>query len=508
MKARTRLLAACTLALFAALPLGAQSVASGDSEEMVPGSGLELYSNVRGASVYLNGEFIGKTPLYAYDVKPGLYSLRVEKEGYEQYRRSIYIPAGILVRLQVVLEPLGGLLSVYPVDPGLKLSIDGAPVFFPGGTIRLHSGVHRVDAKLFGFEPFTATLSISEGEVARLELVFVPCEPALTGMKVYKGVINPKGRDSYRSASFSLAATGPLAVKLEVLDAAGRKVAGRDLGELADFETIFYFDGKDDSGAPLPDGAYTLAVSDASGKYRFQGTVKVDSKLTVSPMGMDRGLLDLARAGTPFLLPRGGLVLDAGVALSGAALPPDAGIGLAFAPTDSSEFGIRYQGSGVGGAEYLWDLWVGGKVAILDLSLLKASFYGSFLAFTNGDSMGLSVVLPEGRAGLALGFGSDAVGLSASAEIAFGVLDAGAGIRFSGGAGAWLSLDGFKIAVSGSLSANASGFAILWPIKASVELAFPQGILSWRIRGDIDMGPSTSFVPSFAGLSAGASLVF
>lgn len=508
MKARTRLLAACSIALLAALPLAAQSVASGGAEEAVPGSGIELYANVRGADVYLNGEHIGRTPLYAYDVKPGFYSLRVEMEGYEPYRKSIYLPAGILLRLQVVLEPLGGFLTVFPVAPGLALSVDGASVIFPDRTIRLAAGAHRVDARLFGFEPFSATISIAEGEAARLELAFVPCEPALTGMRVYKGVINPKGRDSYRSASFSLTATGPLAVRLDVLDASGAKVASRDLGTLGGFETTFYFDGKDDAGNALPDGAYTLAASDAAGKFRFQGKVKVDSELTVSPMGMDRGLLDLARAGTPFLLPKGGLVLDAGVALAGAALPPDAGIGLAFAPSDNSEFGIRYQGSGAGGTEYLWDLWIGGKASILDFGPFRAAFYGAVLAFTNGDSAGLSAVLPEGRAGLSLGFGSDAVGLSASAEVAFGVLDPGAGVRFSGGAGAWLSLDSFKMAVSGSLAASASGFAILWPVRTSVELAFPQGILSWRIRGDLDIGPATGFIPSFAGLSAGASLVF
>lgn len=52
---------------------------------------VEILSNVEGADVYLNGEYIGKTPIQNLNLKSGNYTLRVEKQGYDVFNESISV---------------------------------------------------------------------------------------------------------------------------------------------------------------------------------------------------------------------------------------------------------------------------------------------------------------------------------------------------------------------------------------------------------------------------------
>jgi hypothetical protein len=55
---------------------------------------LHVISNPIDASIYINGKFIGKTPLYFYEIYEGTYSIQLKKEGYIDYFGEVKIIAG------------------------------------------------------------------------------------------------------------------------------------------------------------------------------------------------------------------------------------------------------------------------------------------------------------------------------------------------------------------------------------------------------------------------------
>ncbi len=56
-----------------------------------PKSTVEISCNVSAAKVFLNGTYMGETPLADREILPGGYKLRVEKQGYETYQRDITV---------------------------------------------------------------------------------------------------------------------------------------------------------------------------------------------------------------------------------------------------------------------------------------------------------------------------------------------------------------------------------------------------------------------------------
>ena len=70
----------------------------------------EAYINVNstptGADIYLNGSYIGKTPISNYEVDPGTHTLLLVKEGYEDYTETFTISEGETKTFNITLIPI------------------------------------------------------------------------------------------------------------------------------------------------------------------------------------------------------------------------------------------------------------------------------------------------------------------------------------------------------------------------------------------------------------------
>ena len=106
---------------------------------------LSIDSYPQNCEVYLNGEYVGVTPLEK-SVKIGKYTLEVKKEGYEDYKKEVTIERGKETVIIANLETSTGSLIV-KTDP------DGATVF--------------VDGKNYGLTP----IEIKDLEIGDHEIV-------------------------------------------------------------------------------------------------------------------------------------------------------------------------------------------------------------------------------------------------------------------------------------------------------------------------------------------------
>ncbi len=118
-----------------------------------------------GATVFLNGRLVGKTPVRVPDLPGGPYSLRLEKEDFAPLSLSINLGWGT-TRLNETLPARGiGALKV-TVDPvGAEVLLDGELVgHTPLDLNSVPSGSHELLIRKTNFKAFTQRISIDPGK--------------------------------------------------------------------------------------------------------------------------------------------------------------------------------------------------------------------------------------------------------------------------------------------------------------------------------------------------------
>jgi len=127
---------------------------------------LSVSANVKGARVLVDGRRVGETPLSDVEVSPGDHRIRVEKQGYEPYRKRIRLGKGRSMSLYVDLseaQPRKGRLYVEtePDDAKVKI-LNIGPAFYQG--MELEPGKYNVEVSASGYKTKTRRVDLSAGE--------------------------------------------------------------------------------------------------------------------------------------------------------------------------------------------------------------------------------------------------------------------------------------------------------------------------------------------------------
>jgi hypothetical protein len=138
----------------------------------VPQNGsIAITSVPTGASVSLDGENSGITPVIITDVLPGNHWLSLSYPGYLFYNQTISVGSGQTAAVNANLAPAPGpdtrtgSLTVKTDPPGAQISIDGdvkgvSPATIPG----LSAGSHTLLLKLEEYQDLKATVNITAGQ--------------------------------------------------------------------------------------------------------------------------------------------------------------------------------------------------------------------------------------------------------------------------------------------------------------------------------------------------------
>ena len=92
--------------------------------EVKPGS-IRIKSKPSGAVIYINNKNYGDTPFNISNLKPGTYSIRLEKPGYDPAIRKVNLPAGENLDLMFNLDSNTGGVDVATQPAGITLYLDG-----------------------------------------------------------------------------------------------------------------------------------------------------------------------------------------------------------------------------------------------------------------------------------------------------------------------------------------------------------------------------------------------
>jgi len=136
---------------------------------------LEVRSDPTGASVYIDGDYFGRTPLVA-SVEAGRHLVEVKKAGYRPYQVNVRLNPGERVRVfaRLVPEVQKGRLSVRSDPPGADVYINGVYRGKTPLTLELNPGVYDLRLTLPGYAEYRERVRVNSGETTHVYARLAP----------------------------------------------------------------------------------------------------------------------------------------------------------------------------------------------------------------------------------------------------------------------------------------------------------------------------------------------
>jgi hypothetical protein len=180
---------------------GIPAVMAADGTTATPGSGsnITIMSLPAGATVFLNGEYRGVTPVKIGNLSPGEYLVDVSLAGYKNETITRTLKENSMLEIGITqFEPLSkvsaptgsGSIAVDSSPGGASVALDGKPV---GQTPADHaalilnavpSGNHTLTVELAGYPLYTSTVTVVKNRVVQVNADLETRSPAITGTPI------------------------------------------------------------------------------------------------------------------------------------------------------------------------------------------------------------------------------------------------------------------------------------------------------------------------------------
>ncbi len=146
--------------------------------------GIDLQSVPEGASVTVNGEFRGRTPLTLSGISPGTYTIGFSLPGFSNLTTPVRVEQGKISEVVATLQPETGTLSVNSTPSGARVMVDGtAAGFSPVILANISAGNHTVTVAKDGYATADRQVGISAGGVYMVEVTLEPLPVATTATR-------------------------------------------------------------------------------------------------------------------------------------------------------------------------------------------------------------------------------------------------------------------------------------------------------------------------------------
>lgn len=145
--------------------------------EAVPRTGtVRFESTPSGADVFVDGRFLGTTPIAAREYRPGRYDVGFELDGYLPGRTTFRVEAGERRTVSATLEPRLGGIEVIGNVGGARVFLDGREVgrLASGSGVltidELQPGVRELTLVAPGYETVVTTVEVEAGSMSQIRL--------------------------------------------------------------------------------------------------------------------------------------------------------------------------------------------------------------------------------------------------------------------------------------------------------------------------------------------------
>ncbi len=233
---------------------------------------LRISVDVPKTDVYLNGAYEGVAPVDIDGIQPGTWRVALKKRGYYTESFLVRVRPGETRDIRVELLEVTGYISIYGAPRGAVFEIDGSTYDAP--LIRVGEGTHTLTVKAFGYEERTHTVAVYRERETKVDAALERAGFSVSSFTPSKRAFNPANPGRL---SFTFRVTAPGSGTLRVRNGAGTVVRTIPTGEFATWNQSIPWDGTDDSGASLPDGAYRVTLEARPSVDRSDDTYVPDS---------------------------------------------------------------------------------------------------------------------------------------------------------------------------------------------------------------------------------------
>ncbi len=180
---------------------------------------LIVRSEPRGAAVWIDGRYVGSTPLELTNFAGGFHYLRIEHPACETYEGAFSYSGGTY-ELNADLELITGFLELRGLPIGASLSIETSVgselATWKGKAIELPIGKASIEAEAFGYYPVGIDARILEDETTSLSVELKERPFEILKVEAEKPVINPAdgGRAAVQTIRFKVSADGAARLKV------------------------------------------------------------------------------------------------------------------------------------------------------------------------------------------------------------------------------------------------------------------------------------------------------
>lgn len=142
-----------------------------DNIQLLPADGtLVLNTNPAGATVTVEGRYVGKTPLKVPLSPDSTKEVLISKAGYEKLTRKVNIASAKIEQLTVDLKPIEGIINLIVEPEDAELLIDGESWGMVRRELRLSAVEHELEIRKEGLESFRTKITPRPGFPQELEV--------------------------------------------------------------------------------------------------------------------------------------------------------------------------------------------------------------------------------------------------------------------------------------------------------------------------------------------------
>ena len=141
------------------------------------------------ATLFIDGDLVGQTPLADRAVEAGEHELRIEAERYKPLTRTLSVTGrNVQQRLSLILEPAWADVSIATEPAGATLFVDGEPLGKTPATFEIPEGERLLALELPGYTTWERALDLEAGVSVDLDtLTLTPATGVLTLTSVPSG---------------------------------------------------------------------------------------------------------------------------------------------------------------------------------------------------------------------------------------------------------------------------------------------------------------------------------
>lgn len=147
----------------------------------VPPGGMNLQSVPDGASLMVNGEYRGKTPLRITGLSPGKYAVTFSRFGFGEVAIEVPVNQGTIAEVNATLLSETGTLMVNSTPTGARVVLDDNEAGLSPVVLKnISADNHTIRVEKNGYAPAVRQIRIDAGRVSSFDVSLDPVPVSLT----------------------------------------------------------------------------------------------------------------------------------------------------------------------------------------------------------------------------------------------------------------------------------------------------------------------------------------